>query len=528
MLDLRLQSADVVTMDPQRPAARSIGIWNGYVVGLDEEIDALPARRVVDLDGACVLPGFIDAHVHLAWTGLRARTPSIAPCRELDAVLAVIGRAALARPEGEWVDVVGYDQRSLGRHLTAGDLDRVSAGRKILLLHDSGHACVVNTAVLDLLPDGVRHDDGLLTEGAMAVARQLRLPYPLTDLADVISAAGRTCLSEGVTACAEAGIGGGLICHSPVELAAYLEAMESGRLPLRVQLMVAAAALHPVGAHAGDRIGSGADLGLRTGLGGNRLTIGALKVFADGGMMPRTAALTRPYVGLDHGGDLFADPAELIETIVAGHVAGWQVAVHAIGDLAVDVALDALAKAQRVRPRPDARHRIEHAGLVRPDQLPRFAEAGAAAVVQPTFLWSFGDDYAGIMGPERAPWLYRGRGFLDHGVPLVGSSDRPVTDGAPLRAIQVMVERLSSAGAAIGAGEAITVDEALRAYTVEAARACHWDDLLGCLAPRRFADLAVLADNPRRVAPSRIAEIDVLGTAVAGTVVHGAPGWQGW
>lgn len=139
-----------------------------------------------------------------------------------------------------------------------------------------------------------------------------------------------------------------------------------------------------------------------------------------------------------------------------------------------------------------------------------------SAVVQPNFLRSFGDDYAAVMGPDRAPWLYRGRGFLDHGVTLVGSSDRPVTDGSPLRAVQFMVERASASGALIGPDEGITVEEALYAYTVAGAYACHWDGSAGALAPGRRADLAVLGDDPRRVEPSRIGAIEVVAAYVDG------------
>ncbi|MBC3984304.1 amidohydrolase [Streptomyces sp. AC536] len=524
MLDLRLTNGTFHTMDRSRPRARSLGVWRGRIVGVDEAIAGLPAAHEVDLAGATVLPAFIDAHVHLAWTGLAARATSVAGQRDAASVLAVIRRAAAHAPPDAWVDVADYDQRPLGRDLTAAELDEAGGGRKVLVAHRSGHACVVSSAVLALLPPGTEHRDGLLAESGMAAARAARMPYSLAELTDAIESAGRACLTEGITAAAEAGIGGGLIAHSAIELAAYQRARDAGRLPLRMRLMVAADLLREVAAHPDDGLRHGIDLGLRTGLGDDRLAIGALKVFTDGGMMPRTAALTKPYVGLDHGGALFADPAELTATIVAGHLADWQLAIHAIGDRAVDVALSALAEAQRLRPRPGARHRVEHAGLVRPDQLPRLARSGATVVVQPAFLWSFGDDYAQLMGADRADWLYRGRAFRTHGIPLAGSSDRPVAVGAPLRAIQFMGERRSHSGRVIGPDEGLSVDEALRAYTIDAARACHWEHALGSLTPGNHADLVVLSDDPHRVAPSRIGAIEVVTTFSAGVPVYGGAG----
>ncbi|MFE8919723.1 amidohydrolase [Streptomyces rochei] len=517
MLSARLTNARFLTMDPGRPVAHDLGVWRGRIVGLDEAVTSLPAREVVDLQGATVLPGFIDAHVHLAWTGLKQGTPSIAGCTRVEDVLARVADAVTRKGSpGAWVSIAGYDQRALGRHLTAAELDEVSHGHKLYLMHDSGHGCVVNSAVLDLLPAGTPHENGFLAEGAMGAARALRLPYAQEELAEAIGRAARTCLAEGVTACAEAGVGGALLGHSPVELGAYQLARDRGLLPLRVQLMVAADTLHPVAAHDTDGIPRALDLGLRTGFGDDRLSVGALKVFTDGGMMARTAALTAPYEGLGHTGQLQDDPEALTDTIVDGHLAGWQLAVHAIGDRAADVALDALERAQRLRPRPDARHRVEHAGLIRPDQLPRFARLGVRAVVQPNFLRYFGDDYAAIMGEERAPWLYRGRAFLDHGIPLVGSSDRPVTDGSPLRAVQFMVERASESGLLIGPEEGVTVAEALHAYTLAGAHACHWEDDLGSLTPGKRADLVVLGDDPTRVDTSRIGDIEVVATYVDG------------
>lgn len=535
ILDLRLENGNVITMDPGYPAAHTLGFWNGRIAGLDDMVSDLPAQQILDLRGATVVPGFIDAHTHLCWAGTASAAVDISPCNRRDRVLETIRAAALRVPPGAWVDVAGYDQRSLGRHLTCRDLDTVSAGRKILLQHRSGHACLVNSEVLGLLPaearsgadSGVDVDElgnltGLFVERALLLVRRLRLPYSIEEIVDALERSAHQCVSEGITMCAEAGIGGGLIGHSPAELAAYQVAREAARLPLRVQLMVSSDVLHSLAAHRDDHIARGLDLGLRTGFGDDWLSIGALKVYLDGGMMARTAALTRPYYASDNLGQLQDDPGLLTEVVVDGHKAGWQLAIHAIGDRAVDLALDALERAHHAHPRAGTRHRIEHCGLVRPDQLDRFARAGAMAVVQPIFLWEYGDDYAEILGPERAPWMYRGRSFTDRDIVLVGSSDRPVASGAPLRGIQFMVERTSSSGRMIGPAESLSVEEALRAYTVNAAFACHREQALGSISPSKHADVAVLADDPRGVDPSRIAQIEVVATMVEGEFMHGA------
>ena len=539
-LDLRIDNANVVTMDPAHPVAGSIGVWNGIVVALDGAAAALGARQVVDVAGATVLPGFIDAHTHLCWAGLEVGATDISGAASIDEALALIGAAADAAPDRAWLDVAGYDQRALGRHLTAADLDRVRCGRSVQVQHRSGHACVVSGDVLARLPDGwvapgrdgvdIGADGrptGVLAEGAMAAVRNLRLPYALTTIIDAIERTAAVCVAQGVTMCAEAGIGTGLLGHSPVELAAYQAAVEQGRLPVRAQVMVASDMLHAVTANAADGLRRGVDLGLRTGLGDSRLSVGALKIYTDGGMMARTAALTEPYlsgpgVPGSNCGMLQRDPAELIAAMVDGHASGWQLAVHAIGDRALDVALDGIEQAQDARPRRGARHRVEHAGLVRPDQLRRMAALRVTAVTQPTFLYAYGDDYAAILGPERAGFLYRGRSFLDAGVRIAGSSDRPVADGAPLRAIAFMADRRSSSGQVIGPGEELTVTEALEAYTVHAAWACGAERWVGSITPGKQADFVVLAEDPRQVPPERIPGIEVMATVIGGAVVYGA------
>jgi hypothetical protein len=524
-------------MDRDRPGASSIGVLHGRIIALDSDSDGTQARRVVDLGGRTVLPGFIDAHNHLAWAGQAASSVDLSPATSVEAALRLIGDAAARVPENAWVDVVGYDQRPLGRHLTRADLDAVSAGRRVYAIHKSGHAHLVNSAVLaDLaadvdpqIEDGIVTGDdgaptGLFLEEATRHVAAIRTPFSVAELADAIAVAGRICAAQGITFVAEAGVGGGLTSRSPVEVLAYQDAIDRGRFGLRAQLMVSLDAIRPTRAHPADRLSHAFAAGLRTGFGSDRLAIGATKTWLDGGMLARTAAMSEPYVEggtTARSGALAADLDDIRERAIAAHAAGWQLALHAIGDRAVDAAIDIVEAAQRVRPRSDARHRIEHCGVVRPDHLPRLAAAGVVAVTQPTFLYEFGDDYASIMGPQRAGWMYRGQSYLDHGIPVAGSSDRPVADGAPLRAIQFLVERRSTGGRPIGPQEAMSVTDAFHTYTTGAAYACRVEDRVGSISVGRYADLVVLEADPWQVAPAEIADIPIVATAVGGELVHG-------
>ncbi|HEV7626888.1 MAG TPA: amidohydrolase family protein, partial [Streptomyces sp.] len=337
-------------------------------------------------------------------------------------------------------------------------------------------------------------------------------------------------LAEGITSFTEAGIGGGWIGQTPVELSAYQLALDTGRLHARAQLMIASDALHPLTAHPSDGITEGLDLGLRTGLGDDRLSVGPVKIFLDGSLLGRTAAVTEPFcgchdAGLSPGTGYFQeDPGTMADLVVAAHRAGWTVAAHAIGDRAVDLALDTYERAQREHPRTGVAHRIEHAGMVRPDQLGRFAKLGVVPVPQHNFLYAFGDAMAANLGADRMSWTYRMRSFLDLGLTVPGSSDRPVAPGAPLPAIEAMVRRLTDSGAPFEPGERVPAEAALRAWTVGSAQATGAlgrppggsRGSKGRLRPGMLADFAVLDADPLRVAEDRIGSIEVLATAVGG------------
>ena len=400
--------------------------------------------------------------------------------------------------------------------------------------------CVVNSLVLaDLgleaagteLPGGRVATDsggrptGLLEERAQLLVGSLVYPYPLSELTQAIGRAAEQYLKEGVTSCTEAGIGGGWLAHSPAELAAYQAARDTGTLGVRVELMAASEVLHPLGAHASDDLVAGLDLGIRTGFGDDWLRLGAVKIFADGSLVGRTAALIDPYAGDGDGGGrgyLQADAADLQATIIAAHRSGWQVATHAIGDLAIDVVLDAYERALEAYPRRDPRHRIEHFAVVQPRQVARAAGLGVIAVPQGRFATELGDGMLAAVGPPRHGWLYRQRSLLEAGMVLPGSSDRPVVAGAPLLSIADMVNRRTASGAAFNPGEAITAQQALHAYTRGSAYASRQEHVKGSIAPGMLADLVVLSEDPTAVSPERIA-----GLAVLATIVDGHPRYDG-
>lgn len=540
-IDTILTDLTAVTVDPSRPVAHRIGIHHGRIIGLDGDLEGVRADRTVSLGGACVVPGFNDAHNHMALFGLSLTEIDLAspPMRTLEDVYAAVAERARTQPPGSWVIGSGYDQNKLGgRHPHRDGLDRAAPGHLVWLRHTSAHMSVANSRALQAagvldrvaVPDGGRvatdpdgRPNGLLEEQAQLLLRRLRYPYPRAQLVEAVAAAGRHYLSEGITTCTEAGIGQGWIGHSPVEAAAYQDALDSGRLPVRVRLMVTADTVHPLQDSPGAAPGRGLDLGMRTGFGDARLRLGAVKVFSDGSLIGRTAALCCDFADeAGNRGYLQADPEVLREQIVTAHAAGWQVATHAIGDRAVDLVLNAYAEAQARHPRTGTRHRIEHCAVTRPDQLARLVSLGVVPVPQAAFVGQIGDGMRTALGEERVPWCYRHRSFLDAGLTVPGSSDRPVVRGTPLLGVHDMVNRRTQSGEPFAPEEGVSPLEALRSYTAGSAYAGFDEAELGSITPGKLADLAVLSDDPTAVPPDRIGAITVLGTVVGGVLVHGA------
>lgn len=545
-LDLILSAREILTMDPARPTATSVGVIGGRIVGFDAEIAGLEAERTLEFGDACVTPGLIDAHCHTAWWGLGLASVDLSRARGLDELYALI-QSEVDRLDGlgdpdAWVHGTGFNQSHHGdRFPDIARLDEITGDRPLYLRHTSGHASITNTATLRLvgaLDPGFRNpvggavvrDDagaptGLVEEAAQGLVQALLLPYPTERLVEALEAATMRYAAEGITSFTEAGVGGGWIGHSPVEVAAYQAASERGRLHARAQLMPAIDALRPLEAHAADfhreGAGAGLDLGIRTGFGDDRVRFGHVKVFLDGSLLGATAAVTEDYCGHDHNrGYLLDEPETYRERALGAYRAGWPLALHAIGDAAIDLALDLIEEAQERYGRASAPCRIEHFGIARPDQVERAGGLGIAVTPQAGFIGPIGDQMADRVGPEREPWLYRGRSVVDAGILLAGSSDLPVADNNLRRGMQSAVDRLTDSGRPLGPGEAITPEEALRTHTEWAARATGQIADRGTLERGKLADFAVFSASP--ITAPDIAALDVVATVLGGELSHDA------
>lgn len=253
------------------------------------------------------------------------------------------------------------------------------------------------------------------------------------------------------------------------------------------------------------------------------LRLGPVKVFTDGSILGRTAQMRDDYAGCpgEHG-YLQEDAETMRARILSAAAAGWSLALHAVGDAALDLALDVIEEAQRRYGRPPVPNRVEHGAVVRDEQVARLAELGAACVVQPGFIPAFGEDMRRAVGPERALLSHRARTQLDAGLPLGISSDRPVAPGAPLTGIQAFVERITEDGLPYAPDERLTPEEAVRAATVGSAEVTGAAAVKGALAEGMLADFVVLEAHPADVPVGDIHAIPVLATAVGGSFTHRA------
>ena len=525
--DKVLYNGAIHTMDGAQPYAHAVAINGNKIVaaGADFEMRAMlsPDGKAIDLHGRTVVPGFTDAHLHFLSYGLSLKEIDVTEAPSLkDAQDRVAARAAITQP-GHWLTGRGWNQSLWpgGAFPTRHDLDQVAPEHPVFLRRKCGHAGWANTRALELAgitaktPDPPRgqieHDPqtgqptGILKEHAMdLVSRLLSQPTDTEAIAAVESAMQQVHKL-------------GIVGVHNMEGAATLRALQTlrgeGKLKLRVVQQIPEADLD-----------AAVQMGLRSGFGDDLVRIGAVKIFSDGALGARTALMIEPYEGeASNYGIAVASAEHLRVQVDKAARAGIAVHIHAIGDQANRNVLDAIEATRRAGTGLHLRHRIEHAQVLHPDDLPRFAALGVIASMQPihcTQDMRLADAHWGA----RSAGAYAWRSLLDSGAVLAFGSDSPVEDLNVIRGIHAAVTRRMADGYPGPDGwypeQCISVEEAVYAYTVGAAYSVGMENRQGKIAPGMLADLTILSDDIFSINPMSLLETDVAATVMDGEFVY--------
>lgn len=528
-------NANIITMDTAQPQAEAMLIERDRIVwvGSNAEAEAYrsSAERVLNLQGMTIIPGFIDAHGHFPGSGLTEfaadlNSPPIGDVKSIGSLQSRLSAFADANPDG-WILGIGYDDSLLAekRHPTREDLDAVSKDRPVYILHISGHMGVANSVALALAgidnttpdPEGgviVRDSSGnatgLLKETAGTQLQTLAMDFSAIDFMEMIDSAAAEYLRVGVTTAQSGGVDSRML--SGLSLASKLR-----RIPQRLELW-------PIWQTVGEALVTG-EMKLNPKP-NDYLSIGAIKIIADGSIQGYTGYLSQPYFHPHHGDEDYRGfpvvPAQqLAEQVLAAHSAGYQLAIHGNGDAAIDMILDAIEKAQQAVPREDVRHIIVHAQMARHDQLARMKNLGVTPTFFSAHTYYWGDRHRDIfMGPERAARMSPARSAQALNLRYSIHLDTPVVPMNPMLLVWSAVNRVSASGAEIGPEEKVSVSDALAATTIDAAWQIHRDHELGSLTAGKLADLVVLDRNPLTVPALALRDIEVEQTYVGGRLYY--------
>ena len=499
--------------------AEALAVSGGRVVATGKASDiaglAGSSTRTLDLGGRLAVPGLNDAHMHLLPYGLYMAEINLRPETGASSVGEILRRVAekakTAKP-GEWILGRGYDHNELveKRHPTAEELDRVAPRNPVYIKRTCGHVAIANTLALREAgighntpnPDGgliERRDNkltGLLAERAMRLIVDVAPKPTRAELRAAIDRASRFMLSQGFTSVMDAAVG---MAAGMEEIAAYEELASTDQLPLRVWACIYG---NP------DGIGDKAyEAGYRNGRSTGLLRYGAMKVFGDGSAGGLTAAMSEPYLAgePDNRGIFCFSDKEMHQFLAHYHALGYQLAIHAIGDAAIEQVLSGIEKAGTAdRPITGRRHRIEHCGFLTDGQIARMATAGIDPVPQPIFMYEFGDLYLRNVGDIRTAAAYPMRKWLNAGLHPAASSDAPVSTTDPFKNLFTMTTRMSNRHTVLGPDQALAMSEALHAYTYCGAYTQFAEAEVGRLVPGLAADIAVLSDDIFTIEPARL------------------------
>ena len=501
--DLILHNANVLTLDPRLPRAEVVAVRGERIAWVGTADDVVSTRspgvRMIDCEGQTLVPGFIDAHVHVLAFAARllavnCGARAVSSIRDIQSALR---ERAAASPPGGWIRAGGYDEFALDekRHPTRWDLDAAAPGHPARLDHRSGHAIVLNSAALAAVgvsadtpdpPGGMIDRDpdtgeptGLLLDGSSFLDGRIpRLSE--RELEEGVRRANRLMVSRGVTSVQDA-----TPSNSPERWDLLARLKRTGSLTPRLTVMAGV-----------EHIDWFLERGLGPGSGGHDMDVGPAKL-----MLSVDAGCLEPPVD------------ELADAVRSVHEAGFQAAVHAVEASAVEAAAGVLKGGHR--------DRIEHCSECPPGVLRKLRDSGIVVVTQPRFIYDSGARYLCQVAEDVRPWLYRMRSFQEAGV-VAASSDAPVSEPHPLLGMYAAMTRRSEGGDVVGADEAVPAESALAMHTVNGAYAARHEADRGTIEAGKLADFALIDRDPTTVDPHELLSARVSLTVVGGRVV-----WRG-
>lgn len=511
-VDLVVLNADIKTLDSHIPRAKAMAISNGRIIAIGTEAEIEPlikqAKNTVDLEGRTVLPGFIDTHAHLASLGRKMLHLDFGKTTSVEEALQLVRNRVDELPAGNLILGYNWDESlwEIPRYITKYDLDPIAPNNPVILIRVCGHLISVNSVTLkqlDLDPDdaGIDRDNesGELTGVLRDIPVDTRkFQTSAEDLAEVIIEGCRYANSVGVTSVHE-----NLYRRQLPYVAEYVKLDQQGKLTVRVYANLEAKLIDLL-----------AGLGVPTGLGNNTFRLGGIKVFTDGSLGAQTAAISQPYLDKpDTDGLMLFDEEDYQILIKTANELGLQVSSHAIGDRAIELVIRVHEKVSKKELTQKLRHSIIHAELLTAPLIKRVKQLDMLLLMQPNFVHRWGlpnGMYDLRLGPERAEQLNNFRRVLDAGIKVAFGSDC-----MPMDPIYGIFSAVTHPYPSIK----ISVAEAIRLYTIDAAFASFEEDRKGSLTPGKLADFVVLSANPFEIAPEELKDIKVLATYVGGRCV---------
>jgi predicted amidohydrolase YtcJ len=519
-----LYNGNIYTVNPNEPTAQAVAIAGGRLlaVGTDSDILKMATAKTkkVDLGKKTVLPGFIDAHTHPAYSGIKHLKMVDCDLRSIKDIKDAIRQRASVTPKGSWVEGFKYDdtKTSEGRKINLADLDEAAPDHPVRIVHRGGHTNYCNSLAFTMAginestpdPKGGEFEksaDGKLTgcvkEAASDVINKLIPDISTRDeRREGVKLISKMMSKTGITSATDA-------LGSPEDLQAYEDAYEAGELGIRIYCMF-------YYTHIDKMIAAG----VRTGMGNDWVKIGGLKMTCDGSISERTARLSQPYIGRPNDyGIIVMDEEQMYPYAKKAYDAGWQIGIHANGDVGIDTTLKLYERLSKEKPKKDPRFRIEHCTMINDNLIQRMKTLEVIPTPFSTYVYYHGEKMKQY-GEERLKNMFALRSFLDAGIRPTQASDYPPGPFEPMMALQSSVTRTDMKGNAWGANQKVTVEEAIKIGTINGAYASYEENSKGSLEAGKLADLVVLGRNPFKEDPSTLITIPIERTMTGGKWVY--------